>query len=1139
MSARIPKLCVAGIFAACLLTMGNIASAAPVCPVPREVTQPDGTVITVTSYGDEFFCWHEDEGGNVIAYDKGTGSYRYAEIEGDALQPTGQVVGASSLRSRSTGKLQREDILPLWENAERADYSRPKDTRARLAAAGGDAVSQSPSSIKKLLTVLIEFNDVKLKSDGAYWAKQMYSTNPRDISVVNYWKENANGADVFEASDTSTIQDGATGTVSNGEFVDVGYTITKCPEGVVKIALDMPHPIKTWSNDWNNDSGEKAGAVQEMVIEAINPYYDFEGQTPYTVFVFAGYTVPNGEGLGQISARASMSGPVTPDGYQMKSTVIQGELGYNNVPEGIGTTCHELGHSAFRLPDLYFAFMPNGGWINNGLMYCSLMSTGCWGRLYNKGEPSEHNIWDDSYANVMNHVPTHLDPWCKIQCGFVTPTIINDWDGDINSISPNGLDSQYNVLEIRSRVAADQYFLVENRQLTGYDSGLKLWSEAGRRENPFEGGIIIYHVDDDTLSVNNNSSCYHHFMMAEHTIRSEGDDFIWEYRADRRNKLNGETTPNSNLHEIKTETNWSCSRWDDCHPQTLKSGISIEVLGDNGPSVRVTANVDKEYRVTMAEGATFTELFPDPNFRRAVLDNMKDKDGMAREPDSVLTIRDWATLAGIDNLRMDGYGVRDLTGIEYFPILDWLNCNNNELTEISPKQIPNLILLDCESNQLKNLDLSQWENLTYLFCSDNELKDLDTSNNPELYYLYCSNNLLPSLDLSKNRELYELECSNNRLTSLDLTNNLGLEILTCYGNYLGEDPKSSITAPDSVWEMLGPPLSMDDPDNWLAYYPQNPPEEEHSWDSGRVTLEPTCTEKGEMTYTCADCAATKTSDIAALGHQWDAWTITAKPSLTATGTAQRVCGNDNSHTESVSLPVLTDTTVWTKGSVVGGKQEYTSIYGTVAVAIPAPPPIDSGTPDVPDEPDPPDQPDIPPMVFTDVRDSDWFYDSVSYIYEQGLMAGTEKDQFSPNLNASRAMIATILWRQDGSPAPTGKYAYTDGKPNAYYAQAVAWATEQGVLTGYGEGLFGPNDPITREQLAAALYRYAGKPGTKGSLDRFTDGNTVSSYALDALRWAVETGIISGKGDGILDPTGKATRAEVAAILHRFITALES
>lgn len=175
--------------------------------------------------------------------------------------------------------------------------------------------------------------------------------------------------------------------------------------------------------------------------------------------------------------------------------------------------------------------------------------------------------------------------------------------------------------------------------------------------------------------------------------------------------------------------------------------------------------------------------------------------------------------------------------------------------------------------------------------------------------------------------------------------------------------------------------------------------------------------------------------------------------------------------------------------------------------------------------------------FTDVKPGDWFYDDVMFVYEKKLMMGTSSTLFSPNEAATRAMLATILWRMEGSPAPKSSAGYSDVPTGQWYSDAIAWATEKSIFEGYGNGTFGPNDPITREQLAAIFYRYASHKGydtsAVGSLEQFSDKDKASSWALDALKWAIGSGLMNGKGD-TLDPTGTATRAEIAAMLHRFV-----
>ena len=176
------------------------------------------------------------------------------------------------------------------------------------------------------------------------------------------------------------------------------------------------------------------------------------------------------------------------------------------------------------------------------------------------------------------------------------------------------------------------------------------------------------------------------------------------------------------------------------------------------------------------------------------------------------------------------------------------------------------------------------------------------------------------------------------------------------------------------------------------------------------------------------------------------------------------------------------------------------------------------------------------LPFNDVSESEWFYEAVKYVYDKGMMNGVSDTSFAPYSNLTRGMIAQVLYNLEGKPAVSGS-AYTDVAADQWYNDAVNWAAQKGIVTGYGDGTFGPMDNITREQMAAILYRYAQYKGydvsAKGDLTAFTDGNTVSDWAKDAMSWAVGTALFNGKGDGILDPTTTATRAEVAKILMTY------
>ncbi len=186
--------------------------------------------------------------------------------------------------------------------------------------------------------------------------------------------------------------------------------------------------------------------------------------------------------------------------------------------------------------------------------------------------------------------------------------------------------------------------------------------------------------------------------------------------------------------------------------------------------------------------------------------------------------------------------------------------------------------------------------------------------------------------------------------------------------------------------------------------------------------------------------------------------------------------------------------------------------------------------------------EIPPesLPFTDIADNAWYADAVRYVYKHGLMAGTSATTFAPDVTTSRSMIATILWRMAGSPVVNYAMDYTDVAQGQWYSEAIRWAASEGIVGGYGNGLFGTNDPITREQLATMLWRYAQSEGYDVSVGEstnilsYTDVANLADYAIAAMQWAVGAGIINGTGDGsALTPQGQATRAQAAVMLMRF------
>ena len=200
-------------------------------------------------------------------------------------------------------------------------------------------------------------------------------------------------------------------------------------------------------------------------------------------------------------------------------------------------------------------------------------------------------------------------------------------------------------------------------------------------------------------------------------------------------------------------------------------------------------------------------------------------------------------------------------------------------------------------------------------------------------------------------------------------------------------------------------------------------------------------------------------------------------------------------------------------------------------------PEDPGTPEQPQQPEDPDAPEQPAEPFTDVDETDWFYDEVVYVYANGLMDGVGGNRFAPNSATTRAQLVTILYRMEGQPAVSGDLPFTDVEAGTWYTNAVGWAAQNGIVNGVGDDTFAPGNDLTREQLVTILYRYAESKGydvsASADLAGYPDGEEIQAYAREAMAWAVAENIIRGMEDDTLKPAGNASRAQIATILMRF------
>lgn len=191
-------------------------------------------------------------------------------------------------------------------------------------------------------------------------------------------------------------------------------------------------------------------------------------------------------------------------------------------------------------------------------------------------------------------------------------------------------------------------------------------------------------------------------------------------------------------------------------------------------------------------------------------------------------------------------------------------------------------------------------------------------------------------------------------------------------------------------------------------------------------------------------------------------------------------------------------------------------------------------------PEEPEDPEVPAVEFTDVETGAWYYGSVAYMVEKGLMLGVSDTVFAPDDGTTRGMLVTILYRLAGSPEVSGSMDFTDIQGDAYYRSAVLWAVQNGITMGVSDTAFAPDDQITREQLVTLLYRYAQATGrdttARANLDDFGDVDRISGFARDAMAWAVAEGIVQGGSNSMILPGDEASRAQIAAIIQRFDTA---
>lgn len=333
---------------------------------------------------------------------------------------------------------------------------------------------------------------------------------------------------------------------------------------------------------------------------------------------------------------------------------------------------------------------------------------------------------------------------------------------------------------------------------------------------------------------------------------------------------------------------------------------------------------------------------------------------------------------------------------------------------------------------------------------------------------------------------------------------------------------------------------------------------DHVADGGVVTVTPTYDDPGEKVYTCWVCGYVMRTDVLPPvvrphEHKYsESWSHDATHHW-------HECSNEDGQCEETKIDVAVH--VSDGGKVVvsptyssTGTKAYSCVTCGEVMRLDTIPALVSTNPGYPSRPSNPstptvpddiiiDNPDIPldeaPLPFIDVFETDWFIDNVRDLYWRGLMLGVADNLFGPYITTNRAMIATILYRLHDSPEVEYKGVFTDVPDGTWYSDAVEWAAANGVVMGYGDGRFGPNDAITREQLCAMLYRNMGSDTSKaGDMSKFVDSEDVSDWAYDAVSWSVGVGLVIGTDKSELLPVKLANRAEVSAVISRYCTLVD-
>ena len=613
--------------------MTTAVLAAPANPFPKQEEQADGTVIEVTYCGDEYFNWVEEENGYIICFDEAAENWCYAALnENNELVPGSSAVGCEMSESRSSSahpevRLTYEDIRVIAEDKAESRKENAviqiTDTTGLMAdssnspAIGSSDVIAIKNNRQDMLLLLIEYTDVQMVNDMDFWTNRYFGKGEKTVN--NYYAEQSGALNLQFQQIIFTEENGPVTLADTSVISSI-----ELKNGVAKVKFNKPHP--TYSNSSQADQDVKTA------FSYVKDYIDFtkymsgslyggfllqehfqvaaviagwegsagNGNRPQRVWAHAQYAY-SGEIYDRIQLSVNISNSYYPQ-YALFGYMMHGEL-YDGDPKGgtartmgVGVSVHELGH-CLGMPDLY-----DLGDDSGGLSVFSVMSAGNWGA---------------AIGEVQGERPIGFDAWSKVELGFASPTVISDQQKDRTVVLKSGKN---NVLKLTSSVNSDQYFLAENRQLSGYDAGFYVFGLYGIHNN---GGIFIYHIDEDVIRSGKgvNSNRYHNgvgFVFADgSTIIRDSDYRYFDYlspffRGDGYNELSVYTYPSAKFYTDGhssldiTATNFTADYV--CHEKNVNSGISLEVLSKNGNEMTVLVNeqplfgdVDSDGSVTAAD----------------------------------------------------------------------------------------------------------------------------------------------------------------------------------------------------------------------------------------------------------------------------------------------------------------------------------------------------------------------------------------------------------------------------------------------------------------------------------------------------------------------------------------------------------